>query len=345
MRLEDLQYDLPEALIAQQPAEPRDSARLLVLNRATGTLEHRIFRDLPTLLDPGDTLVVNDTKVIPARFFCQRASGGKIEALFIEATRDGWEVLLKPSRRLSIGEALTCPPSDVQLRLVAQGNRGAWLVQPEPSVDPLAWLPTVGAPPLPPYIRRDTGPAASDTERYQTVYAETPGAVAAPTAGLHFTDELFQRLSDRGVARVPVTLHVGIGTFQPVEVDDLREHQMHAERYAVAPPTITALQATRAAGRRVVAVGTTSTRVLESLPPIAEIPTDHTANASTEIFIYPPYDFRNVDALITNFHLPGSTLIAMVMAFAGIENIRRAYAAAVAERYRFYSYGDAMLIV
>jgi S-adenosylmethionine:tRNA ribosyltransferase-isomerase len=344
MRRDELHYELPQELIAQRAVEPRDAARLLVLERATGALRHHVFRELPDLLRPGDVLVRNDTKVLPARFRCLRASGGRIEVLYLQrAEPDGWAVLLKPSRRLAVGERLRCAGSAVELELLTAGERGAWTVRPIPAVEPEQWLPTVGAAPLPPYIARAAD--AGDTERYQTIYAATPGAVAAPTAGLHFTPAVFEALAERGVGVVNVTLHVGIGTFQPIAAETLADHRMHAEWYRVSADACRTLAAARAAGRRLVAVGTTSTRVLESLPSVAElVGAEADQTGWTEIFIYPPYRARNVDALITNFHLPGSTLIAMVMALAGEENIRQAYAAAIAERYRFYSYGDAMLI-
>ncbi len=386
MRLSDLQYDLPPELIAQHPATPRDASRLLVLERATGRIEHRGFRDLGDYLAPGDALVLNDTRVIPARFHCRRATGRHIEGLFLQEEKKGsgtfcrngpegaahkryltpfsrlWRVMLKSSRRIRVGEALVCDGSEVRLAVVQKLERGEWLVRPEPEVPFLDWLAQVGHTPLPPYIRRGEAETA-DAACYQTVYAERPGAVAAPTAGLHFTPELLQRLAARGVQRVDVTLHVGAGTFIPIEVEDLAEHRMHAEWYEVSADALAKLHAVRASGGRIVAVGTTSARVLESLPADALALTADTAVAPvtlpqplprregssvsgwTEIFIYPPYRFRHVDCLVTNFHLPGSTLLALVMAFSSHELIRLAYREAIDRRYRFYSYGDAMLIL
>ena len=346
MRRADLHFDLPEALIAQQPVEPRDASRLLVLERRTGTLEHRRFSEVGDYLRPGDCLIVNDTRVVPARFFCHRSTGGKIEGLFLHAAGGQWRVLLKPSGKLKVGERIGDDSGRMQLELVARHERGEWEVRPEPAVEPLAWLEHVGQTPLPPYIHRAAGPKADDADQYQTVYARVAGAIAAPTAGLHFTPQLLTALLVAGVERAAVTLHVGLGTFQPVVADDLAEHPMHAEWYTVSAETVAQLNRVRAAGGRIIAVGTTATRVLESLPLTlgdARVTAGH--SGWTDIFIYPPYQYRNVDALLTNFHLPESTLIALVMAFASPEQVRAAYAAAIAERYRFYSYGDAMLVV
>jgi len=353
VRLSELQYDLPSELIAQRPVEPRDASRLLVLDRASGRITHCAFRDIGTYLTARDCLVLNDTRVIPARFFCRRVSGGRIEGLFLHVAADAWRVMLKPAARLRVGEALLSPDSDVRLVIMARLERGEWLGRPDPAVDPLAWLAQVGQTPLPPYIHRGASgrgaPDAADAERYQTVYAARPGAVAAPTAGLHFTPGLLAELARRGVQRASVTLHVGAGTFVPIEAEDLAQHRMHAEWYEVTPSALTTLRGARAGGQCLVAVGTTAARVLESLPDGvldgAGIDAGCARSAWTDIFIYPPYRFRHVDHLITNFHLPGSTLLALVMAFASPELIRAAYAAAIAERYRFYSYGDAMLIL
>jgi S-adenosylmethionine:tRNA ribosyltransferase-isomerase len=356
MQLSALAYDLPPELIAQQPAEPRDAARLLVLERASGRITHRHFRDLPEYLRPADCLVLNDTRVLPARFFARRASGGRVEGLFLHAEAGGWRVLLKPAGRLRVGERLACA-ADHAVELLARLERGEWLVRATPTRPPTEWLQAVGQTPLPPYIRKGQA-AAGDAERYQTVYAASPGAVAAPTAGLHFTPELLARIAAAGVARATVTLHVGRGTFVPIEVDDLARHAMHAEWFELPAATAALLAARRASGGRIVAVGTTAVRVLESVArgdaAAGAGETGASAGAAgasaavagwTNIFIYPPYAFRQVDALVTNFHLPGSTLLALVMAFASVELVRAAYAAAIAERYRFYSYGDAMLVV
>ncbi|MBI5865169.1 MAG: tRNA preQ1(34) S-adenosylmethionine ribosyltransferase-isomerase QueA [Planctomycetes bacterium] len=358
MKTVELQYDLPPERIAQHPVEPRDAARLLVIDRATGDISHRIVRDLPGCLNAGDCLVLNNTRVLPARFFCRRATGGRIEAFFLRVADDGWRLLLKPSARLGIGETLLveplatpvhAAPETIASRLVlrTKHDRGEWAAVAEPPADPLRFLDEVGQPPLPPYIHRDPRPEAEDSARYQTVFASQPGAIAAPTAGLHFTPGLLDTLAARGVRRAEVTLHVGLGTFAPIDVDDLADHRMHAEWFEVNEATAGTLHETRGGGGRIVAVGTTSARVLETLAAVTGPPCADGGLRSgwTQIFLYPPYRFRAVDALLTNFHLPGSTLLAMVMAFAGVELIRRAYAIAIAERYRFYSYGDAMLIV
>lgn len=347
MRTEDLHYDLPPELIAQAPATPRDASRLLVVDRAAATRAHRRFRDLPEYLRAGDALVLNDTRVLKARFFARRSTGGRIEALFLHADADGWRVLLKPSAKLRVGETLACEGTDAGLALAARRERGEWLARPEPPTDPLTLLEKIGAPPLPPYIARPAGPAADDVARYQTIYADQPGAVAAPTAGLHFTPELFAQLDELGVRRVTLTLHVGLGTFQPIQAAELADHPMHAEQYSISADAIARLDAVRRAGGRIVAVGTTSTRVLESLPLTLGVDDAPATGHSgwTDIFIYPPYQPRNLDMLITNFHLPGSTLLALVMALAGREQTLAAYADAVAQRYRFYSYGDALLLL
>lgn len=351
MRVSELQFDLPPELIAQRPIEPRDASRLLVLDRAGVALRERVFREIDQELRAGDLLVVNDTQVVPARFFARRSTGGRIEAFFLNAGGDRWRVLLSPSARLKVGERLrvevgehSSRPTgavDVALELVERRDRGEWIIRPEPPTSWLSLLHAIGQTPLPPYIHRDGAPDERDRQRYQTVYAERPGAVAAPTAGLHFTPELLQRLRAVGVGLARVTLHVGLGTFATVDAEDLNDHRMHAEWYEVSAETLSQLRAARSAGGRIVAVGTTSCRVLESI----ELASSGPLAGWTSILIQPPYRTRNVDALITNFHLPGSTLIALVMAIAGVERIRGAYRHAVDRGYRFFSYGDAMLIV
>jgi len=352
MRRQELDYHLPPERIAQHPVEPRDAARLLVLHRATERIEHRVFREIGEYVRRGDCLVCNDTRVIPARFFCRRASGGRVEALFLRRERDVWRVLLGSSARLRVSETLRCGDDSVELTLVERHERGEWSVQPAAPIDPLDLLARVGQTPLPPYIQREP-PDPADARRYQTVYATRPGAVAAPTAGLHFTPAVLERLRESGVRQVFLTLHVGRGTFAPIEAEDLAQHRMHAEWFELPPATLAALHETRRAGGRIVAVGTTSARALESLPitlgsarepPRAELDGREPVAGWTDIFIHPPYCFRNVDALITNFHLPRSTLLALVMAFAGIEATWAAYRAAIQNGYRFYSYGDVMLI-
>ena len=311
MRTDELDYHLPPELIAQRPAERRDESRLLVYDRATGEIRHRTFRDLPEEAG-GALVVVNDTRVLPARLHLRRPGGGEAEVLLVEPVGGGeWEGLARPTRRLRAGMRLG------PVELLEHLGRGRWRLRLDGEPD--------GEAPLPPYI---TEPLA-EPERYQTVYAERTGSAAAPTAGLHFTPELLARLD---VERV--TLHVGLDTFRPVTAESLAEHELHSERYEVAP---SAWERIRAA-ERVLAVGTTSTRVLESLsrgaPPAGR----------TDLFITPGFEFRRVDALLTNFHLPRSTLLALVMAFAGVEETRRIYGEAIVRRYRFYSFGDAMLM-
>jgi S-adenosylmethionine:tRNA ribosyltransferase-isomerase len=367
-----LHYELPAELIADRPAEPRGGSRLLVLHRASGALEHRQFGDLGEYVRAGDCLVLNNTRVIPARFFARRASGGRVEGLFLRVDGDAapgkesaqpvrsgntWRALLRSGARLQVGERLSAlnatggdAPGALEFELLERVERGEWRVRTNREVDALAWLRACGETPLPPYILRARGAGAreADVTGYQTVYAAAEGAVAAPTAGLHFTAAHLERLSQAGIAQAFVTLHVGVGTFQPIEADDLAAHRMHAEWYEAPAEALATFTETRRRGGRIVAVGTTAARVLETLPPRFGGDTAACAEGLsgwTKIFLYPPYRFRNVDALLTNFHLPESTLLALVMAFASPEQVRGAYAAAIAARYRFYSYGDAMLIL
>jgi S-adenosylmethionine:tRNA ribosyltransferase-isomerase len=321
LRTSDYDYPLPEDLIASHPLARRQDSRMMVLRRETETIEHLRFRDFPTFLHEGDLVVLNDTRVIPARVF---ADGGKIELLFLETVREyTWKCLVKPGRRMRLGAAVQVQGvRGVVEEILPDGER---IIAFEGPVD----LDAAGELPLPPYFGREVEPA--DAERYQTVFARERGAVAAPTAGLHFTPEI--------LAAIPhtfVTLHVGVGTFRPVQVEDLSEHRMHAERFRVSEESARRINA----ARRIVAVGTTTARVLESqgLPITAR-------EGSTDIFIHPPYQPRAVGALLTNFHLPKSTLLMLVSAFAGREFVLHAYAEAIRERYRFYSYGDCMLIL
>lgn len=370
----DFNYELDERLIAQQPLARRDESRLMRLDRAAGLRSHHRFRELCDLLRPGDLLVLNDTRVIPARFFCRRDSGGRIEGLFLREPSAGqWEVLLKGANRCKAGESLLLlpqnppasaaqgpsslptrqtPSSQVRLALSENCGQGRWLVHALPALPAVEILDRCGQPPLPPYIvRKQAAPSASDNadrERYQTVFARCAGAVAAPTAGLHFTPELLQQLALRGIQRAAVTLHVGLGTFAPVKVEDLATHPMHREWYDLPAATASAVNAARAEGRRVVAVGTTAVRVLESAARSGGV---RPTSGWTDLFLYPPAEFHAVDALITNFHLPRSTLLMLVAAFCspgrseGLAAILAVYAEAQAAGYRFYSYGDAMLIV
>jgi len=358
LQVSQFDYHLPTELIAQQPLARRDLSRLMCLDRATGKLRHRVFTELPELLRAGDLLVVNDTRVIPAKFLCQRTTGGKVEGLLLRELQPGrWEVLLKNADRCRPGEVLAFAADETcRLRLGENPDQGRWLVDVEPALPAEELLSRLGSTPLPPYIRRP-GPLTDeeDSVRYQTVYAAKAGAVAAPTAGLHFTNELLGRLRDADISLARVTLHVGLGTFAPVKTNRVENHKMHAEWYEVSPKAAEELNTARGDGRRIVAVGTTSVRVLETLAPGAEDfrPAAGYCSAKhewTDIFIHPPATFRATDALITNFHLPKSTLLMLVAAFCspgdtkGIATILNAYAEAIRRKYRFYSYGDAMLI-
>ncbi len=330
MLLSELDYDLPEALIAQRPVEPRDASRLMVVDAASGTIGHRIFRDLPLFLRPGDALVLNETKVLPARLKARKPTGGEVELLFLRdlgPDSDGaWEALARPAKRLRPGQRLRV--GDAELGLVENLGEGRWSVR---SPDVPGLLERHGRMPLPPYIE-----ATEEAEaRYQTVYAREPGSAAAPTAGFHFTETVLERAERAGAAVAGVTLHVGTGTFLPVRVERLEDHSMHAERYNVPEG------AARVVGgaERVVAAGTTVARTLETWAATGE------GSGESRLFVYPGYRWRIVDALLTNFHLPRSTLLAMVMSFGGQDLVREAYRVAVEERYRFYSFGDAMLIL
>ena len=351
MTIHDYDYTLPAELIAQTPAPRRDQSRLMVVQRATGALEHRRFDELPACLRAGDLLVANDTRVIPARLFGKKPTGGGLELLLLEELEPGvWDALLHAAaRRPRVGAAFTLAGGQATATLLAEGENGRVMVRLASALPILELLDRFGRPPLPPYIRRAEGsspsdPDASDRERYQTVYARQPGAVAAPTAGLHFTLELFQTLANQGVRQAFVTLHVGLGTFRPVTTENIADHRMEAERYVVPPETAAVLAQTKQAGGRVVAVGSTSVRTLETVAADQDGRVAPAAGRS-RLFIHPPYAFRVVDAMLTNFHLPKSTLLLMVSALAGRELIRHAYAEAIRERYRFYSYGDAMLIL
>ena len=342
LTLSDLQFPLPPELIAQVPVEPRDAARLLVLDRTSGARTHTHVRALPDHLRAGDLLVVNDTRVVPARIFGRSDSGGAVELLLIRADADRtWLCLGKPARRLKCGARLRFP-TDVHATVTAVHGDGRYSVTFDDPARIAGWLEQHGEIPLPPYIRRPDGPLPLDRTRYQTIFATAPGAVAAPTAGLHFTDALLAALQVRGIELVRLTLHVGPGTFLPVRCENLSAHVMEPEWCEIPPATATAIRQAKANGRRVVAVGTTTTRALESAA--AADGTVHAGSRWADAFIVPGHAFRVVDALFTNFHLPGSTLLLLVSAFAGYQQIQTTYAEAVRQRYRFYSYGDAMLI-
>jgi len=347
LKTSDFDYVLPPELIAQAPAPERDGARMLVLHRATRRIEHRIVRDLPEYLDPGDVAVVNNTRVIPARLYGHKeGSGGRVEVFFLEERPDGtWDVLLRSRRRPKPGQRIPLGSGRASAVLLEDSGGGAARIRVESDVPVLEWLEAEGRTPLPPYIRRPAAEPepAADRERYQTVFARRPGAVAAPTAGLHFTPALIAALKRNGVATVEVTLHVGPGTFRPVTAEDLADHRMDSERYEISSDAAWSINMARRMGSRVVAVGTTTVRTLETA-----VRSDGTVGGGggrSEIFIHPPYEFGCVGALLTNFHLPRSTLLMLVSAFAGREAVLEAYATAVREKYRFYSYGDCMLIV
>jgi S-adenosylmethionine:tRNA ribosyltransferase-isomerase len=338
-----LDYELPDRLIAQEPCAERDHSRLLMLERAGTAVIHRLFSDLPELLAPGDLLILNDTKVLPARLVGRRArTGGNWEGLFLRQLPDGlWELLCQTRGRLSPGETLLLHSGSMHLHLVSQSPSGHWLARPsQPGAAP-DWLASHGQVPLPRYIRKGRA-LPDDSARYQTIFARQPGAVAAPTAGLHFTPLLFERLKQRGIEWAFVTLHAGLGTFQPMRTTNFTQHRLHREWGQLPPETVQAITRCRARHHRIVAVGTTSVRVLETVAASGGI---RPWSGETELFIYPPYRFEVVDALVTNFHLPRTSLLLLVSAFAGADRIRRAYEMAIEQQYRFYSYGDAMLIV
>lgn len=335
-------YALPERLIAQNPAEPRDASRLLVVKREDKSVNHRIFRDLPDLLRPGDLLILNDTKVIQARLRGVKVPGGaRVEILLLKPLSDdwrNWECLVRPGRKLQPGHEVQLADGEV-LRIGDRLSEGLRKVTFTGDREVRSILNDLGEMPLPPYIKAtDAAP-----ERYQTVYAKNEGSSAAPTAGLHFTDSLFNRLEQKGVERAWVTLHVGLGTFRPVKVQDIREHPMHEEVCFVPEETVEAIRRTRGRGGRVIAVGTTVVRTLESMAGGERLP--RTGYENTRLFIYPGYTFRVIDAMVTNFHLPQSTLLMLVSAFAGYGLTMAAYREAVKEEYRFFSFGDAMLIL
>jgi S-adenosylmethionine:tRNA ribosyltransferase-isomerase len=377
MRTNELDYELPPELIAQDPAAVRSESRLLVLGRATGGLADSSFSRLGEFLHAGDCLVLNDTKVLPARFFARRrtggnpaqSSGGALEGLFLRETPTPgvWEVMLKGARKVKVDETIEIKDRSQRdfctAKIVDKKPDGVCLLEVQRQADAQAVLNEVGFPPLPPYIRRDhdLARAESNLRRYQTVYARNPGAVAAPTAGLHFTDELMGQLKGAGIEFAYVTLHVGAGTFKPIDTEEVEEHEIHREWYRLDAANAETILTARQKGGRIIAVGTTVTRVLETVAnvgwawayaddPVARRlqhglkPILPACEGTTNLFVTPGYEFKIVDAMITNFHLPRSTLLALVGAFAGLERMRAAYRHAIAQRYRFYSYGDAMLI-
>lgn len=345
--LEQYDYDLPRELIAQQPLPNRSDARLMIVRRQDASIHHAHVRDLMRYITPSDALVLNDTRVVPARLVGRRLdTGGRWTGLYIEANEAGhWKVLGKTRGRLRAGVSIELEDRETRpsfrLNLMADLGDGCWVASPEPSGDPLELLGQVGRVPLPPYIHGGEM-CDADIEQYQTVFAQHPGAIAAPTAGLHFTDQLLNEISVAGVTVCRITLHVGIGTFRPIAVERLEEHRMHGEWGTVDDETVGQLAACREAGGRIIGVGTTSMRVLETAAQTGEL---RSWTGVTDLFIRPPFEFHAVDALMTNFHLPKSTLLVLVRTFGGDELMKRAYEIAVAEQYRFYSYGDAMLIL
>ena len=344
MDVKDFYYDLPQELIAQDPLEDRSSSRLMVLDKATGEVEHRHFKDIVDYLRPGDCLVINNTKVIPARLYgVKEGTEAKIEILLLKRKEnDVWETLVKPGKKCKIGTRINFGEGLLTgevIDIVEEGNR---LIQFHYEGIFEEILDQLGQMPLPPYIDRPDEDA--DRELYQTVYSEKPGAVAAPTAGLHFDEPLLEKLRAKGVEMAFVTLHVGAGTFQPVRVDTIEDHIMHSEYAEVPQDVVDAVLAAKARGNRVIAVGTTSVRSLESAAQAAKNDLIEPLFDDTQIFIYPGFQYKVVDALVTNFHLPESTLIMLVSAFAGYQHTMNAYKAAVEEKYRFFSYGDAMFI-
>ena len=340
MDLRDFNYDLPEELIAQDPLEDRSSSRLMVLHKDTGRIEHKIFRNIIDYLNPGDCLVINDTKVIPARLMgVKEDTGAAIEVLLLKRNADDvWECLVKPGKKARTGARIVFGEGLLVGEIVDVIEDGNRMIKFHYEGIFEEILDKLGQMPLPPYITHKL----QDKNRYQTVYARNEGSAAAPTAGLHFTKELLDKIKEKGVNVVSITLHVGLGTFRPVKVDKIEEHHMHTESYNISKEAADTINRTRAAGGRVIAVGTTSCRTLESAA--ADDGTIPAISGDTDIFIYPGYKFKAIDCLITNFHLPESTLIMLVSALAGRDNIMNAYETAVKERYRFFSFGDAMFI-
>lgn len=346
MTTEQLDFHLPPELIAQTPSPDRGGSKLLHYSRSAQSVSHRQFKELPRLLRAGDLLVFNNARVIPARFTLQKPTGGQVEGLFISQTSEKvWTVLLKnlgPLKPDLILHFVDAP--QITARVVSKKEEGQYELAVDTAYTALEVLSSIGRMPLPPYIRRDKQRDERDEfdrQRYQTVYAQASGSIAAPTAGLHFTEQILQELTKSGVQRTFVTLNVGLGTFKPVTVERLQDHAMHSETYTIDTAAADVLNSAKRENRRIIAVGTTSARVLESQPADLSF---QAKTAATSIFIYPPYTWKHVNALITNFHLPRSTLIALVAAMTGIDEQRRLYALAIAERYRFFSYGDSMFI-
>lgn len=348
MRLDDFDYHLPEELIAQKPADRRDSSRLLVVHRAEDSVEHKHFFDILDYLNPGDCLVLNNSKVLPARLYgIKEGTGAKVEFLLIKRLEgDRWETMVKPGKRLKPGDSVIFSEKPLlRARITDFGADGTRIVEFEYDGIFMERLEEIGSMPLPPYIERPS--EDTDKDRYQTVYCETEGSVAAPTAGLHFTEELLQKAQEKGVELAYVTLHVGIGTFRPVKCENIEEHSMHFEEYEISEASAEIINRAKKEGRRIISVGTTSTRTVESAAVYDEAAgcwQVKPGSDSTGIFIYPGYEFKIIDSLITNFHLPKSTLLMLISALYDREKILQVYETAVKEQYRFFSYGDAMFI-
>ncbi|MES3703849.1 tRNA preQ1(34) S-adenosylmethionine ribosyltransferase-isomerase QueA [Staphylococcus arlettae] len=341
MDIEQFDYYLPEDLIAQTPLLNRDQSRLLVLGKNNGDIEHHHFKDIIDYLNPGDTLVLNDTRVMPARLFgIKEQTGAKVEMLMLtQIEGNDWEVLLKPAKRIKVGDKLNFGEGKIIAECIESLNQGGRIMRLHFDGILQERLDELGEMPLPPYIKE----RLDDPDRYQTVYAKEAGSAAAPTAGLHFTDTLLADIKAKGINIAFITLHVGLGTFRPVSVEDINNHEMHSEYYQMTQDTADLLNATQSQGGRIISVGTTSTRTLETIRQTND--QFLAASGWTDIFIYPGFEFKGVDGLITNFHLPKSTLVMLVSAFSTRENILNAYRTAVDERYRFFSFGDAMLII
>ncbi len=349
MKTELLDYSLPRELIAQQPCCVRSKSRLLVLNRLSGELGDCIFSDIGKFTSAGDCFVLNNTKVLPARFFARRSTGGELEGLFLQQAEDGvWEVMLKGARRIKTKEQIYLESKQgsrtIEAVLLEKKQDGKCLLRIKTSQKAETILEKIGFPPLPPYIRRgrDLKLAQTDRQRYQTVYAEKTGAIAAPTAGLHFTKKLIEKFKNEGIIFAYITLHVGAGTFKPVAAENLEEHKIHKEKFSIDSENAEIINRAKENGNRVIAVGTTCVRVLETVSIGSKV---RPFSGTTDLFIRPGYKFKVTNAMVTNFHLPRSTLLALTAAFAGLDKILAAYHHAIEKRYRFYSYGDAMLII
>ena len=349
MKTGQLNYYLPPELIAQRPADVRSDSKLLVLNRRTGELTDSRFNKIGDFLSAGDCLVLNDTKVLPARFLSRRSTGGKLEGLFLAESQAGqWQVMLKGARKVKPHEVIYIKDNKgkdfCRATLISKNNKGRCQLNLEIDTNAETILDKIGFPPLPPYIKRgdNFSQAVTDKLRYQTIYARRPGAIAAPTAGLHFTDELIEQLKTVGICFAYITLHVGLGTFKPITAENIEEHEIHQEQFSIDEENARIINTTKEKASRIIAVGTSSVRTLETVTSRCRV---KAATGTTKLFIKPGYKFKTIDAMLTNFHLPKSTLLALVAAFAGLKNILAAYRYAIEQRYRFYSYGDAMLII